>query len=529
VLNLLLTIALIFHTSILFAQELNKSGPTFGEISALSSDSINIEMRKGDYLRGTIIADHDLQEVLILSPDGQAYKRLNYELTQNQFFQLVAESSGRYRLKLSSGENNLSYRVEVNGFYPLAVQGSEAVKIQSPRIQALQRTLSAGGTTDAFWSEITKEGTPLIEPGRKPNSNLVTFLWRGAKNNVRLFGSPKDKHAYLEQLADSDVWYQTYELPSHTQLSYQLSPDTPALPDSEGKNRIAIKSTAQVDPLNKHPWVIHPQQDRFSTYSTLRLSKAPSLEWLTNQQAAQGKQTTYEFKSETLGNQRKITLYQSAGLEKEKGSPLLFFFDSLAYRSKVPTPLILDNLVAAGKIPPVTAVFVSNPNRKARSTELPCNPKFAKFMADELHPWVIKNTGIEVETKTTLLSGSSYGGLASACVALAYPDKFGLVLSQSGSFWWSPEFRGSPDFTPEWLPQQIAKESTKAVKFYLNAGLFEQGWQPSDILPSNRHMRDVLTAKGYEVIYEEVASGHDYFSWRSNLPQALITLLQPQN
>ena len=45
------------------------------------------------------------------------------------------------------------------------------------------------------------------------------------------------------------------------------------------------------------------------------------------------------------------------------------------------------------------------------------------------------------------------------------------------------------------------------------------------ILESNRHMRDVLRAKGYAVDYHEFASGHDYLNWRGTLADGLVQLL----
>ena len=54
-------------------------------------------------------------------------------------------------------------------------------RYSSPRVEALRRLIASGrATTDAFWSEVAKEGTPLIEPSNEQDKHqLVTFLWRG--------------------------------------------------------------------------------------------------------------------------------------------------------------------------------------------------------------------------------------------------------------------------------------------------------------------------------------------------------------
>src|SRR4051812_31586394 len=51
----------------------------------------------------------------------------------------------------------------------------------SPRLAALSQALDAGETpaVDRFWSTVTHEGTPLIEPSpTTPDHLLVTVLWR---------------------------------------------------------------------------------------------------------------------------------------------------------------------------------------------------------------------------------------------------------------------------------------------------------------------------------------------------------------
>jgi enterochelin esterase-like enzyme len=65
------------------------------------------------------------------------------------------------------------------------------------------------------------------------------------------------------------------------------------------------------------------------------------------------------------------------------------------------------------------------------------------------------------------------------------------------------------------------------LRFYLDAGSMEldRSGQGGAILVPNRHLRDVLRAKGYEVFYQEFIGGHDYLSWRETLADGLILLL----
>jgi enterochelin esterase family protein len=49
--------------------------------------------------------------------------------------------------------------------------------------------------------------------------------------------------------------------------------------------------------------------------------------------------------------------------------------------------------------------------------------------------------------------------------------------------------------------------------------------QGGDILVTNRQLRDVLLAKGYEVHYQEFDGGHDGLSWRATVADGLIQLM----
>ena len=47
-------------------------------------------------------------------------------------------------------------------------------RFSSPRIEALRKEIASGrATTEAFWQEVTKEGTPLIEPSKEGTSTSL--------------------------------------------------------------------------------------------------------------------------------------------------------------------------------------------------------------------------------------------------------------------------------------------------------------------------------------------------------------------
>lgn len=129
------------------------------------------------------------------------------------------------------------------------------------------------------------------------------------------------------------------------------------------------------------------------------------------------------------------------------------------------------------------------------------------------------------DPKQTVVGGASMGGLSAACAAFQHPEVFGNVLSQSGSYWWSPE--NNPE--DQWLTRQIAQKPRAPINFYLSIGLLEseQAFRGglASMLHANRHLRDVLQAKGYNVRYQEINAGHDYYNWQATLGDGLMALL----
>lgn len=493
-----------------------------------TTESTAISLRQGEYLRGALESNAALSSVAMFNGSGELKRRFMAEGQSSARIHFVAQHSDNYRLQIKSSSNaaDVTLSFEVPELLEDVENASPSVAILSPKIKALRDDLANDKqhALEAFWRSAREEGTPLVEP-LEGGKSLLTFVWQGEHREVKLFGAPFGHHQALTKLPESDVWYASYEVPNGTRMSYKFAPDIPQLKEGGRAQRVAILASAQKDPLNKFPW--HPEgEDKYLTQSTISLADAPSAEWTENTPDQAGSVTHHHVSSERLGNTRKISIYRPSVTGSTTKLPVLFVFDGDAYLTKVPTPRILDNLIASGEIPPMNAVFVNNPTRASRSDELPPNPDFAYFMAKELVPWLAEEQGITFNPQDAILTGSSYGGLASLYVAYSHPDVFGNVLSQSGSFWWSPLDNKGEYTEPQWLTRQIAASEKQPIRVYLNAGLFETGHSSIDILESNRHMRDVLTAKGYAVIHEEFASGHDYFSWRVTLANGLRALFK---
>jgi enterochelin esterase family protein len=245
---------------------------------------------------------------------------------------------------------------------------------------------------------------------------------------------------------------------------------------------------------------------------------------------ASGQVERHQFTSKILGNNRRVHIYLPPGY-KADGKPygLLFRFDG--YNQTITT--ILDNLISETAIPPIVVIMIGNPNEESRSLELTCYDPFVQFLVQELLPWVRDGYNVSSDPALIAVGGCSYGGLAAAFSAFRHPEIFGNVLSQSGSFWWKPDFLNqfNNDTEWEWLIRQFVVSPKLPVKFYLDVGIYESGYEVNtlpSLVTTNRHMRDILRLKGYQVHYAEFSGGHGFFCWQGTFSDGLISLFGTQ-
>ncbi|MRS90057.1 DUF3327 domain-containing protein [Enterobacteriaceae bacterium RIT714] len=402
------------------------------------------------------------------------------------------------------GEEGKSWRFawQMRETAPLA--RTQIIEPESPMLQKLAKTVAAGGDTDAFWQTQIRQGTPMVEPVDASHKR-VTFLWRGARDNVFILGSPAGDHDPLFRLGQTDVWFRSYVVPADTIMQYKLAPDVPRVEGSSRDQRRAILVSAQADPLNAHTFG-DPGADRWNRYSLLDLSPA---RYCSVQAAARplnhGTLTRHDFASTILGNSREVMIYKPRGAQPARWT--LVLFDGQIYQDEYHFANVLDGLIARHHLPPVNVVFIDSLDHARRGKELPPNPDYADFMAHELLPW-LRGQGIALQRQKTVLAGSSYGGIASSWVALRYPRLFGNVLSLSGSYWWAPK-----DEAPGWLTRQYQQSPQYPIRFWLQAGRFETTGPGGGIYRNTETFEQVLREKGYRVSFRPWSSGHDYAAW----------------
>jgi enterochelin esterase family protein len=401
------------------------------------------------------------------------------------------------------------------------------LRYQSPRMLQLWKEQRADGAKaiERFAKEM--EGhAPLVEPvANNPQGDVfITFATRVQPDThyVGLLSAPTvdGREAALARFEDTDLFSLTLRIPKDARFTYRLRPGEPFGFGWTQKEAMAAMSTTKPDVWNPHT---------FEMESLVELPSAPTQTWAKRVEGVPaGRVIDRTVHSDILGEDRKVGVYLPAAFDPAGGPyPYVIVFDGDTYghssEPSVPTPIILDNLIAQGKVPPMLGVLVDSGN--TRNRDLAMSAPFGDFLAKELAPWVRREYRAATDPAKVTLAGSSLGGLAAVYGAFHHPDVFGNALSQSGSFWFAPGLMEEAEtmspfhIAPGAMMREILAAPAQPLRVWMEVRLFEGAG-----VGFNRHIRDVLLAKGYSVNYHEYTGGHDYVCWRGSLADGLIAL-----
>lgn len=380
-----------------------------------------------------------------------------------------------------------------------------------------------------FWGDVRAAGgSPVVEPDPQGDEGqrVVTFLWRGtdATRAVLVLPNkivdPRDLGRNLmERVPGTDIWHWSVRMRADWRATYSLCVDEGDAPEAEGAYWPWLRQQQRTDPLNSRTLARRWGGD---PVSYVELPQAPTGDdWRRRDGVARGTVSTHTVRSELLGNERPVHVYEPPGGGRDL--PVLVLMDGEMWQPGLDVAALLDNLIADGRIPPLVALLPESLSADRRWAELACNERFVGFLESELLPWAgellsLSGVSLTVDPARTVVAGQSLGGLTAAYAAVVAPGRFGRVLAQSGSFWWpdGPDLERS-----EWLTGRIAASEKLPVRFWLSAG--EQEWVA---LPAMRRLRATLREKGYDdAVYREFNGGHDYLCWRTELADGLVGLL----
>ncbi len=496
-----------------------------------------LDLTAGQFVAVTAMQNGVDVIVEVYAPDGDSLMEVdsNYGAWGPEDAFVTAEVEGTYRIVIRPWENSGPGRYTITA-QSAVLFTAERAKIKSPRLRQLWEELFSEGSDGSeavtkFIREREEAKEPLLEANPGDDSRvLVTLIYPGDANtrSVRVQPAPSaDGYLKMERFANTDLWTVSVLVPNDTRLFYAFQVRK-AVPLPTGAENPPPVCSEQMVP---DPW--NPTGSlNSSDLSSFALPATPVQLYAQEPEPGtpRGNVEQRELHSVILNETRPYLVYMPPGYDPkhEASYGVLVVFDGEIYSKDVPTPTYLDNLIAANKIPPMIAVLVHSLGTRTR--DLACSAPFTDFLVTELLPAVrAEFPGATNRAERTIAAGASLGGACAAYCGLTHPETFGNVLSQMGAFWpysgWKPE-----DFE-DWetknsippyatIPTGFLKSERLPLRFYMNIGTFEG---PS-MLRLNRHVRDILLAKGYDVTYSEYHGGHETDCLRYTLPDGLMAL-----
>lgn len=221
-------------------------------------------------------------------------------------------------------------------------------------------------------------------------------------------------------------------------------------------------------------------------------------------------------------------LYRPAGYDGYSPLPLMVFQDGWWFKADEGpwrVPVVLDNLINEGALPPMAALFVeagkpyhqhglANEEHSYEYDSL--SDRYVRFLVEEVLPEARKHVVITDDPAQRGIGGFSSGAIAAFTAAWQRPDAFSKVFSACGSF---VDIRGGGAY-----PELIAQSERKPIRVFLQVGANAQlpgKFEGLDWSAGNRAVGRALALKGYDFQLVIGEGGHSYAQGASILPDAL--------
>ena len=228
------------------------------------------------------------------------------------------------------------------------------------------------------------------------------------------------------------------------------------------------------------------------------------------------------------GTVREYWVYVPAGMKHDEPADLIVFQDGHAYvneEGQFRVPVVLDNLIYRGELPPIVAVFVNpghvgedapesawrSSNRSFEYDTL--SDQYARFLLEELLPEVEKTQRLTDDPSRRGICGISSGGICAFTVAWQRPDAFRRVLSHVGSF---TNIRGGHVY-----PALIRKTEPKPIRVFLQDGEKDLDNAHGNWWLSNQQTAKALAFAGYDYQFVAGVGGHNGIHGGAILPESL--------
>ena len=227
---------------------------------------------------------------------------------------------------------------------------------------------------------------------------------------------------------------------------------------------------------------------------------------------AHGKLQMVEYESKTVGTTRKLLVYTPPRYSDATKYPAMYLLhgiggDETEWKKHCAPGVILDNLIADGKIPAMIVLF---PNCRAEVDDHPRDNIFNHSKAFETFtddlisgviPYVESHYSVIADSEHRALGGYSMGGGQTLNIGLTHLDKFSYLAAMSTA----PNVKS----LAELIPDPKALESLKV--FYISCG------DKDGFMARGQSWHAYLKKNNVKHIWQVNPGGHDAKVWKQDL------------
>jgi predicted alpha/beta superfamily hydrolase len=243
--------------------------------------------------------------------------------------------------------------------------------------------------------------------------------------------------------------------------------------------------------------------------------------------------------SKLLNNDRNLWVWLPPDYEKEPDRKFAVFylhdaqnlFDSAtSFAGEWRADETADELIRRGAIEPVILVGIDNNVHRTAELTPTADPRekqggrgdlYAKFVIEEVKPFIDATYRTTSDRKKTAIGGASLGGLISLYIAQKDPKSFGCCAAISPSLWWN--YRGAF--------KDLAQDARwmKQTKFWLDIGT-EEGKTPANQAKSVEDLKNFAELLEFSGLTPETDfklrvfehAKHNETAWAARFDQVLF-------
>jgi enterochelin esterase-like enzyme len=243
-----------------------------------------------------------------------------------------------------------------------------------------------------------------------------------------------------------------------------------------------------------------------------------------DEDAPPGDLDTVEIRSRALRTVLEVPIWTATGGSAGEELPLLVVHDGPEYAAYSSLLEFLDAAWADGQVPTMRAALLPPPGDRNQSYS--GSAVYARALAHELLPALTEAAPAPGDRAAPVGMGASLGALAMLHVHRLYPQSFGGLFLQSGSFFRQRSDRQEAGFVrfhriTRVVGQILTGDGWIApIPVRITCGTVEEN------LANNRAVARALREQGYDVDLREVRDAHNWIAWRDAFDPTLSELLR---